>query len=196
MGKAAGPLLAVLLALPAPGAAEPVERESEYEMPAAEAWRQPGFRVQLRFGLDDLVGTDAPDASGFSFAVEPGIRLSESFTISAALRYAVLDVGLQGVRYTTTADLTWHVWDGLFLAGGFGYAGLVADATFRGCDGQGIAALARTGWLLATGEIFATGPVVQLDQQWTWCRSSGGWDPGERLWRHRTLHFSWSLAWR
>jgi len=205
MWKRGGPLLLALLApLPAAGDEEPSERESEYEMPASEAWALPGFRVQLRFGRDSLVGGDgAPDASGWSFTVEPGIRLSASFSLSATLRYAALVEGFEGVRYTTSGDATWHPFDGFFLAAGIGYAGLVGNAALTGrCDGDGVVLLARTGWLIAAGELFATGPVIQLDQQWTGCGTEAwDWEEEEaiessRTWSHRSLHFSWSLAWR
>jgi hypothetical protein len=199
MVKSGGLLALALLVLPVGSRAdEPAERESEYEMPAAEAWALPGFRVQLRFGRDWLTGDDglAPDTSGDSFSVEPGIRLSSAFSISATLRYAALVDGFTGVRYSTSGEAAWHPYDGFFLAGGIGYAGLVGSSFLQDCDGDGVLLLARTGWLLAAGEIFATGPVVQLDEQWTWCGRRSSFDDTNGVWRHRSLHFSWSLAWR
>lgn len=212
MGKRGGLLLLALLLAPLPalGQGEPAERESEYEMPAGEAWALPGFRVQLRFGRDSLTGAGdgAPDASGWSFAVEPGIRLSESFSLAATLRYAALIDGFEGVRYSTSGEFAWHPFGGFFLGTGVGYAGLVGSSAFGSCDGDGVMLLARTGWLIPVGELFATGPVVQLDQQWTSCSYEeeffeedeewGNWTyrTTERTWSHRTLHFSWSLAWR
>ncbi|WP_373047709.1 hypothetical protein [Vulgatibacter sp.] len=222
MGKSGGVAALVLLALPAwAGADEPEERESEWEMPAGEAWSQEGFRVQIRVGRDLVSGLDgAPNSSGIAIAVEPGIRLSEDFSLSATLRYSVLaDTGFEGLRWTTTADATWHPWGGFFLAAGVGYAGLIGnrggfdESLQRRCDGSGAVLLARTGWLFALGELFSMGPVVQLDEQWTRCPAedwaiadevpAGEEVPGieERegeafTWRHRTLHFAWSFAWR
>lgn len=201
MRMVAGALLLFLLAaFPAAGGAEePVERESEYEMEASEAWRQPGFRVELRLGRDNLSGVrHAPDAGGFAFSVSPGIRLSEHFTLSAGLRYTALYGDVWGLRYGATADLTWHAWKGGFLAAGFGHAGLVAESRdwsrFQSCDGYGVVALARTGWLFPLGEVFATGPVLQWDHQWIYCSDRPLAE--SPIWQHHTLHFSWSLAWR
>jgi len=218
--------LSALLAWPAmAGAAvpEPEERESEYEMPAGEAWRQPGFRVQLRVGHESVADDDGlgPDAAGLTLGVEPGIRLSRWFSLSATLRYTRLVGGFDGMRWSSTADLTWHPWGGgFFLAAGVGYAGLLGNREFdisrpSRCDGDGLVALARTGWLFPMGELFSTGPIVQLDEQWTRCageerevfagepspESPASFDTkfvrGEGFsWRHHSLHFAWSLAWR
>lgn len=218
--------LSLLVAVPAVAAAddEPEERESEYEMPAGEAWQLPGFRVQLRVGRESVSADDdvGPDASGLSLDVEPGMRLSRHFTLSATLRYTLLGGAFSGTRWTTSADLAWHPWaGGFFLAGGVGYAGMFGnrEVTAPGpqrCDGDGIVALARTGWLFPLGELFSTGPVVQLDEQWTRCAGEErevidgtplpdfpDGEPETRFvrgkpfsWRHRTLHLAWSLAWR
>lgn len=214
-----------LLVHPAVAAAgdEPEERESQYEMPAGEAWGLSGFRVQIRLGYESLAQDDGigPDAGGLTLGVEPGVRLSEHFSLSATLRYSRLTGSFDGMRWSSTADATWHPFGGgLFLAGGIGYAGLLGNRRWdeplpHRCDGHGFVALARTGWLFPLGELFSTGPVVQLDEQWTRCAGAPrqvildepapdgpdeyetGFVDGERYsWRHRTLHFAWSFAWR
>lgn len=196
---------AALLGAPALAlASEPVERESEWEQSALEAWEEPGFRLQLRTGFDSLTasGGEAPDAGGISIEVEPGVRLNRAFSLSVTLRYTVLSGGVDGLRWSTTADATWHPGLGFFLAAGLGYGGILGEGFLRDCDGSGVAVLGRTGWLIAAGEIFATGPVLQIDHQWTRCDSLFGIDEedgssGRRsTWKHRTLHLAWSFAWR
>lgn len=201
----------------APVAADPEVRESEYELPAAEAWQQEGFRIQLRFGTESLAGVNdgGPSGSGWAIAVEPGVRLSRLWSLSANLRYSVLSEEMAGLRWSTTADVSFHPWGGLFLAVGAGYGGLLAKAwsdtgDWGGCQGHAAVALGRLGWLFAVGEIFATGPVVQFDVQTTRCgeREEGGsyvegpdgdrWvaDRSSVWWTQRTLNLSWSVAWR
>lgn len=223
--------MAALLLLGAPVIAgaeeEPEARESEFELPASEAWEQEGFRVQLRLGKETLTPDDAasPESSGWALSVEPGIRLSRWWSLSGTLRYAVLSEGFDGLRWSTTADLTFHPWHGLFLATGLGYGGVLGNRSFSGsgpsrCDGDAFVALGRAGWLIPMGELFAMGPVVQLDAQFTRCaaRDSGGDQFEEEggvgpveirkshegsssgqpafWWQHHTLQFAWSLAWR
>lgn len=202
----------------ATGSEEPVVRESEFELPAAEAWQQEGFRVQLRFGTESLTGLDStsPAGGGWAIGVEPGVRLSRYWSLSASLRYSVLNEEVQGLRWSTTADLTFHPYGGLFLAVGAGYGGLLTTHwESGGCQGHAIVGLGRLGWLFSVGEIFSTGPMLQVDAQATRCGNrdeedggfgdedmpSGGFRSNESSrrslwWYQRTVNFSWSVAWR
>lgn len=208
-------LLVTLLLPPQARAAEPIERTSEVLQTPSEAWAEPGFRVQLRVGSEQFTPLNlAPQASGISLTAEPGIRLSRFWSLSAALRYTILDGDMSGLRWTTTVDLGFHPWGGLFMAAGVGYAGILAQSfgLYSDCMGSGVAVVGRLGWLFPVGELFATGPVIQTDLQWTRCGSDdeiaavraddfedGDWMVMERpasTWRHRSLHFAWSLAWR
>ena len=190
--------------LAAEAQADVVERESEIEVPASEAWQREGFRVQLRLGSGSATGAaDAPNAGGMSFEVEPGVRLSRYWSLSSTLRYGAFEGGdFEALRWSTTADLSFHPWGGSFVAVGLGYAGV---SNFGGtpvnCDGA--LALGRVGWLFALGPIFATGPQVQYDLQYGFCSVSSYEDDdgvfrrgGDVEWLHRTLQFAWSLAWR
>lgn len=190
------PLFAILaltlLAAPLAKAA-PQDRISEIVPTALEAWEREGFRVQLRLGFESLepeglqrrLSSDGLDH--FSLAVEPGVRLSRWWSLSTSLRYTVLADQL-GLRWTTSADATFHPFHGFHLAAGIGYGGMLGDL----CTGSGVALLARAGWLIPMGEIFAMGPVLQTDWQNTDCE--GQW--GNNVLRHRSMNFSWSLAWR
>lgn len=217
MGRFGG-VATVLVAVMGPSVAnaadEPKIRESEYEMGAAEAWAQEGFRIQLRFGTESLKPLEKSGVPGGAWAigVEPGVRLSRFWSLSANLRYSVLTDSLEGLRWSTTADLGFHPYGGSFIAAGIGYGGLLAnhwdDSGYRECDGHAVVALAKVGWLFAVGELFATGPVVQFDAQSTSCGNSvddsfdeeGFASPSARprstWWSHRTLNLSWSVAWR
>lgn len=167
-------------------AAAPVDRISEYEPTATEAWGEHGFRVQLRFGMesvDELERSLVPQRR-FSFATEPGIRLGRWFSISGTLRYTTLETGL---RFSNSADLTFHPFHGLHMSAGVGYGGVWLTS----CSGGNAIFLTRVGWLLPLGQVFATGPVFQWD-----------WQQEIRCDRRRVIpafpssSFSWSFAWR
>lgn len=188
------PLFALLLLLLPRGAiAESRDRISEIEPTALEAWESHGFRVQLRFGLESLLPSDAPTRlidqgmDHFAIAVEPGVRWNRWWSFSGTMRYAIL-AERDGLRWTTTGDVSFHPFHGFFLSGGVGYGGMLGDL----CDGSGLALVARTGWLLPLGEVFATGPVAQTDLQHTRCRRDGP----DRPFRHLSHSVSWSFAWR
>lgn len=201
---------------------EPIERVSEAILTPGEAWEEPGFRIQLRLGSESVEASDRiSGGSGLVISAEPGVRLSRWWSVSADLTYTVLSGELNGLRWSGTADLTFHPWAGLFLSAGAGYAGLMADAfvaheSFVSCTGSGAAASLRAGWLFPVGDLFATGPMIESRWQWTQCGRGGDGGSGTMVdeqpeewpdrsltvpeppsvWRLRTLHFAWSLAWR
>jgi len=118
---------------------------------------------------------------------------------------------MEGLRWSGTADLTFHPWAGLFVSAGGGYGGLMVDS-FLGffsapCTGTGPAVGAKAGWLFPVGSLFATGPVVGTQMQWVHCAKgdSQGFETefeepigplSTGTWRHRSVHIGWSLAWR
>lgn len=168
-------------------AAKPVDRVSEYEPTATEAWGEGGFRVQLRFGLeraDELERMPHEPTPRLSFAAEPGVRLGRWFSLSGTLRYTVLETG---IRWTNSADLSLHPFHGLHVTTGVGYGGVWV----RNCEGGNVVFLTRVGWLIPLGQVFSTGPVMQWD-----------WQGPIRCSRRRELpafqssNFAWSFAWR
>lgn len=205
-------LLGVLFAFEEAGAA-PIERTSDPLLSASEAWEQAGFRFQLRFGREELTPSgDAPFGGGLSLVAAPSVRLSRFWSVGANLRYAVIGGEMSGLRWTTTADLGFHPFSGLSLAAGVGYGGLMVQPDFgrwASCTGAGPALLGQLSWLFPVGELFATGPMAQVDVQWTRCASADDdyiplaeppyfveRAPPSRSWRHRGLQYSWVLAWR
>ncbi|HLV61251.1 MAG TPA: hypothetical protein VKY51_07610 [Fredinandcohnia sp.] len=188
-----GALVVAGLVGSSPAAAEtrPVERVSEWEPTATEAWRESGFRIQLRVGLETLSDVTTTVARGLSqggalaFGVEPGIRLGRWFSISGTLKYSA--VAGAALRWTNTLDLTLHPFHGFFLAGGFGYGGLMHSD----CNGGGLVLVARAGWLIPLGQVFSTGPVAQVDAQ-----SPIACDFGATTGRFTSRTLSWSFAWR
>jgi len=215
-------LSTIVLVAEARASTEPIERTGEILLTPSESWAEPGFRVQLKVGTERLSPLDdEPSGGGLSLTAEPGVRLSRYWSLSAALRYTVLNGSSTGLRWSTTADVSFHPVGGLFLSVGAGYAGLMMQSnewfgSFASCTGSGAAVLGRIGYLIPLGELFATGPVIQTDAQWVRCGQSDvesipaipepGFEevpfpspsrtPASRTWRHRSLHFSWSLAWR
>ncbi|AKU93307.1 hypothetical protein AKJ08_3694 [Vulgatibacter incomptus] len=197
---------------------EPTDRVSDEILSPGEAWAEPGFRIQLIVGSETLSGLNGvPSGGGLSLTAEPGVRLDRWWSLSATLHYTVLSGEAEGLRWSGTADLGFHPWSGLFVAAGLGYGGMIVN---RDCTGTGLAASAKAGWLFPLGSLFATGPVVQTDLQWTRCTSDESSDrtsraltpegpmpppPGGRgfvdvsapsTWRHRSVYVAWSFAWR
>ncbi len=192
-------LLAALLALwPARAGAEEEVRTSEATQTLAEAWAEPGFRLRLRFGYEELAGVDggAADGAGFVVGIEPGARVTSWLSLSLGVRYAVTLGDVAGVRHSTTADATLHPLDKLFFTAGLGYAGLLLGGTPSStCYGEGMVALARLGWLEPLGELVAMGPVLQADVQATSCALVAG-GPRFGTWSHAGWSLAWSFAWR
>lgn len=181
-------IVALLLgSVPAAADARPIDRVSEYEPTATEAWAEQGFRIQLRFGSEastDLETRFGP-RSMYAFAAEPGIRLGRWISISGTLKYTVL--GDLGLRWTNTFDLSLHLFHGLFVSGGVGYGGAMIGPE---CSGGGLVQVVRAGWLFPLGQVFSTGPVVQADFQ---SPIDCGHFPPDGF---STRNFSWSFGWR
>jgi len=203
------------IAWPAPALPEePAERVSEELQTAGEAWEEPGFRIQLRIGTEDLAGAGAtPSGSGLSLSAEPGFRLSRWWSIGADLTYTIVGGQVDGLRWSGIAGLGFHPAGGLFVSAGAGYGGLMVES-FDGlgsasCTGTGPAVGAKAGWLFPVGTLFATGPLVGTQVQWVRCPRPDHFEfalddveapsdapAGPTTWRHTSLHFGWSLAWR
>src|SRR5687767_4375876 len=79
----------------------PDSRESEIVQAPGDAWRERGFRLQLRSGREDLIGFGAvPDGWGVPIAVEPSVRLTPSWSLTSSLQYTLLFAPtLRGLRF-------------------------------------------------------------------------------------------------
>jgi hypothetical protein len=140
-------------------------------------------------------------------------------------RYGV-HLGLTpGLRYGGTLEPTLNITDSLTVAVGLGVGGfvinntgatsprpeIVASLTYPGtepllgaCTGTGLLAVARAEYLFVASTLFATGPSLQVDAQWTACNQSlGRTDPdsGEAIelrqyWRNYGVSLAWLFWWR
>jgi hypothetical protein len=145
--------------------------------------------------------------------IEPGVRLSPSFELSAGLRYALvpgreLKLGpadfynvASGVSWAVTANATWFVSQAIYLGAGLGYAGMRADD----CQATGGTVLVRAGARLVVNDLFAMGPLLQVGGSVLGCRkasgiyvaSNGQFAQGaDRVWLHDAVFLAWNLSWR
>jgi hypothetical protein len=202
-------------------ATDPPERLSQAPVDVDAAWLEPGFRMQLRFAYERLQGNDAPAPAtpAFALSIEPAYRLNERFSLGLGLRYSVLLGTWSGLRWNTTADVVWHPVDGGSLGVGAGYGGLQGErveydvdydeqgsyvvndddetSRLRTCDGNGAIVLVRAGYVFALGDLFATGPVLQMDLQRTRCRGDDfGGDSRTEVWWQPGWQLSWAFTWR
>lgn len=220
-------------------------RTSEVEVPADVAWREPGLRVRLAAGSETLAArapaspgaAKTPAASGVAILVRPGIGLDEHWALEGTFRYTALTEGVEGLRWSGTLEGSYRVgrgsWlSGLILGAGAGYGGILGQLPLgyesvsagaeerplriQHCSQGGVAIVARAEWMFDVGELFATGPLVQVDQQWIVCTDrlsefvaptdefgQTRWDLGRTVerdlverWRHEGLTLAWVLAWR
>jgi hypothetical protein len=131
------------------------------------------------------------------------------------------------VRWSVTAEPTFFLWRQLALTAGLGFGGLSVndprppagppptldqvvshdlgdDERLPGCTGSALSALARIDYLFVAGPLFASGPFVQAQAQWTRCQDASGLTDQEtgrpivltQWWRQSGLTFGWWLAWR
>ena len=175
-----------------------------------------------------------PDATGVSFALDPSLQLTPTLSLGLTMRYTVLNSTLTGLRWSITAGPVFHPVVGLSMSVAAGYAGVraerdvtedekllgIAETVFPAgaiteyknkslCDGDGVMGLGRIGYVYPFTDLFATGPVVQIDLQWIHCREENAgtikipandyYNPVNVeipiLRRERWLHYSWTLGW-
>ena len=106
-----------------------------------EAWRTPGFRLQLGGLYGAMDGQDgAPGGWLIGVILRVGARLDAHWSLLGAFQYASasttgglsgLKIGedantaLSGLRFSGTLEPTWHINDHFELAVGMGFGGLV-----------------------------------------------------------------------
>ena len=186
------------------------------------AWAKPGLRVQLGYGYGMVHG--AGPAYSFhsqSALLRPSIRLDERWALGVTMLYGT---GPGGVRWSATVEPTLFLWRQLGISAGLGYGGLfisnsnvntgtlstvtvsrtLSDSEhLSSCTGSALVSALRADYLLVAGSLFASGPFVDLNEQWTACTQSfGQHDEAGRLveltqwWRQTTATFGWWFAWR
>ncbi len=180
-------------------------------------------------------GPSVATAHSFDLAVHAGWRLNPRWGLMAAFRYSFFLEGLSGARWTATLEPVLYLENGFSFSAGVGYGGIwgsVAQnrfydyeaaledparidlnrgtdepviAPFVNCSGDGIVAVARMGYRFTVGEMFSTGPVLEINGQWTVC-SDQEFDQRipedadipapQQWWSYFTAGLSWVFAWR
>ena len=198
--------LAIVLALLASASGARADEDGPVRLSLAtendrQAWDQPGFRVQLGFGVGWMAGLGgAPSGRLLGPVIRCGFRLDPSWSLMGSFEYlaASADRGLSGLRYAGMLEPTLHVGHGVSVSLGLGIAGIVEGPTGRPdveplastlndsytfpdarhplprCQGAGVAGRVRVDWLLLLGPRAATGLAVELDGQSTGCIQDTG----------------------
>jgi hypothetical protein len=191
----------------------------------AAAWAAPGLRVQLGYGYGFVQGTGpAWSWRGHNVLLRPSARIDAHWALGVAMLYGT---GPGGVRWSVTAEPTFHPWRQLGVTVGLGYGGLSVsdplapsgrlrgpdevvsrnladDETLQSCTGSAVSSLLRVEDLFVAGPLFASGPLVQVQGQWTRCQATFGRTNAEtgrpvvltQWWRQSSLMLGWWLAWR
>jgi hypothetical protein len=188
-----------------------------------DAWHGPGFRLQLGYGYGFQHGS-GPSVSfdSHSITLRPSVRLDDRWSLGVGLQYGT---GPIGARWSVTVEPTFRLWRQLALSVGLGYGGLVIqnpnsgdvltgdalvsreladDEVLGACTGSALSAVGRLEYLFVAGPLFASGPFVQGNAQWTHChevQADVDNETGKSLvlsqwWRHVGLTLGWWLAWR
>jgi hypothetical protein len=198
----------------------------------AVAWTQPGFRLELGLAYGHVWGQDgAPDGRLLGPQFRLGARVSSEFSVLATFEYVSASEtgGLSGLRYGGTVEPTWHATDNLELSLGLGFGGLVEGRTLRpdpdaaqraslnnsytfpdaspplaSCSGVGPVAVFRARWAWLLGPRSATGPSLEVFEQYTGCvDDTGRVEPDtarpivrRQWWPHLGGTLSWGFMWR
>jgi hypothetical protein len=189
-----------------------------------DAWQSPGLRVQLGYGYSVVHGWGAAwSFRSQSVMLRPGVRIDRYWALGVALLYGT---GPGGVRWSVTAEPSFHPWRQLALTVGLGYGGLAVSGggpssglrgpdqvvsrnltdgeTMETCTGSAVSSLLRAEYLFVVGPLFATGPYVQGSGQWTRCQETFGRIEPEtgrpvvltQWWRQAGVSMGWWFAWR
>jgi hypothetical protein len=198
------PLCAALLLVALPARADDEDGPVRFSLATRsdhDAWREPGFRLQLGLAYGELFGlAGAPSGRLLGPVLRVGLRLDDSWSLLASFQYLSASAagGLSGLRFAGTLDPTWHVAPGFTVAIGLGFGGIVEGRTARpspdpqpgtldasytfpdastplpSCSGVGVAGLARADWMFVLGPRAATGLALEVGGQWTGCVASTG----------------------
>lgn len=184
------------------------------------AWRDPGFRMELGYGMGGLWGAQsAPDADTHAALIRPGVRLDGPWSLYTAIAYAVASGGIRGAQYSLTFESVYHLTDAVRLGVGVGFGGIlegsgrpdphpggqdaqVGDQTLSSsgpaigrCTGAGPAAVARLEWWTVLGPLSSIGLSFESGWQRTACEDDIGRqepDTGEAIVRRQWwAHQTW-----
>lgn len=189
-----------------------------------DAWRSPGFRMQLGYAHARFWGQGrAPNFAAHQVLARPQVRIDDWWSIAATVGYAVAGSGVRGVHWRATIEPMLHLAGGLAVSVGLGYAGIMGSSTTprrdaasavgydtrldwqqHECDDGGWVAVGRVEYLLVVGSVFATGPFASAGAHWVACTelvglrdSSTGQSLGTPAWwQHQNLNLGWWATWR
>jgi hypothetical protein len=196
------------------------------------AWLQGGLRVSLGYSFSRLLAR-APtpgDVTAHALHVRASHRVDPRWTLALELAYAFAGMSdasaMTGLRYAATVQALAHPLEGLAVGLGTGFGGLmltpsnrraqppstaaVADVTLpagtplASCDGNAWVGVARGEYQLVVGSLFATGPVLSLDAQYTQCeqpigridKETGVQIAGRQYWTLGGVSLGWWASWR
>jgi hypothetical protein len=180
------------------------------------AWLQPGLRIELSVerGLLFAHGP-APRIGATAFELRPRLRLDRLWSIAATFSYGLAGGEFTGTRWTALVEPIFHPTPSLGVSLAVGYGGLsvsrasgdrvgaastseIASRTLSDteqiseCSGGAWVWQARGEYLFVVGPLFATGPYVAGDAQWTGCTESFG--KTDRETGHPALGRQWWLS--
>lgn len=205
-----------------PEVTPPAERRTLVEPEANTLWSRPGFRADLGYAFVPLWGLGGlEDHLLHTPAVRLGFALNEDWLIAARAAYGI---GSGIMRWTVTLEPMWQPVAGLRAGLGVGYAGITrsaatwglsTDALFtedntdplpetQSCDGQGVVFGGSVEYTWVLHRLFATGPSVRGEVQWTGCKSrsarfnaeTGTHGSTRYNWTHVGVSLGWWLSWR
>jgi hypothetical protein len=160
-----------------------------------EAWASPGLRIALGYGYSFVEGSGpAWSFRSHSVFLNPTVRLDQWWSLGGTFLYGT---GPGGLRWSVTAEPTFHPWRQLSLAVGAGYGGLsvsdlsrstgrlrgpdevvsrylVAGESLQECSGSALSTVLRAQYLFTLGPLASTGPYAQGNMQWTRCQVQFG----------------------
>lgn len=192
------------------------------------AWSQPGIRISLAYGYGRLLGRPpALDLTTHAFTIRAMTRIDRSWSIGLEYQYALARGTLTGLRYEGTLHAMLHPWRQLGVDVGVGFGGLVLtpptgrpaqpgsggevsnvtfgpDTKLGACGGDGWVGLARAEYQFVAGSLFASGPYLELNAQYTRCeqtlgrldRETGVSISARQWWLERGAALGWWVSWR
>ncbi len=166
-------------------------------------WLEPGFRLALGYGYGLFTHLEHDeDLWAHAMSFRPHLRLNEQWGVGVTLNYGISKGDLiQGLRWSTTFEVTGYFYEQLGLTLGAGLGGLwvtCSDESYYACsvyletasttesryltsreriadcEGDGLVGVARLDYFFVTGSNFASGPYVDATAQRVRCTERTG----------------------
>jgi hypothetical protein len=191
------------------------------------AWMSPGLRIELALEEGYLFSRGpSPRIRGTTAHLRLRLRMDRWWSIGATLGFSVASGSYSGMRWTAMLEPMFHPLPSLGVSLAVGYGGLSVslpstatvpntaqelvsrtlgpNETMASCTGSAWVGQARLEYLIVVGPLFATGPYVLADTQWTSCsenfgrtdRSTGLPVQGTQWWLNLGGAVGWWFSWR